>query len=211
MYINFVFSNFLFSFVRSLEMIVAEERMWPIQNVVRRHVLPWGPRCHPVRIPDDLHVRWGSGQIACALHRADSVTDKRATRAYGPGPPVMNARRSAANRRPEEREESPRREPLTYRVRSTSLAAHRRPLIWAGSATANNDSPLHAATVINRSPLGLSVRTGRTVQYNSAVANAWEALLMQETEGEWSQLLDCWLSHYVAVYRFSWSTHFICW
>jgi len=30
---------------------------------------------------DDLHVKFE--QIACVLHRVDSVTDKRVTRAYG--------------------------------------------------------------------------------------------------------------------------------
>lgn len=69
----------------------------------------------------------------------------------------MNARRSAANRRPKE---SPRREPLTYRPVGLALAAHQRPLIWAGSATANNDSPLHAVTVINRSPARFERKNG---------------------------------------------------
>lgn len=61
---------------------------------------------------DPRSAREVRANCVCAPPRVGSVTDKRVTRAYGTGSPVMNAWRSAANRRPEE---SPRREALTYR------------------------------------------------------------------------------------------------
>lgn len=71
--------------------------------------------------------------------------------------PVMNARRSAVNRR---LEEPPRREALSRITRSTALANATAAFdLDPVYAMANNKLPLHAAPVINRSPLGSGIRT----------------------------------------------------